>query len=180
MALAAQVLAEVSQVADTTWVTARPPRFLPDDVDGRVLFATARARIQAMREGRDHAGVAGAGDIAMVPERAGGAGPGSPQGAAHVRPAHAIRREVGRWHHPPCDAVICCTGFRPALQHLRDLGLRTATAGSRSAARPGPRLSLSRAPTSSGTATGSDLRQPPWPAWGSPMRDGQSTSVRRL
>ena len=34
----AQILAEVSTVAATTWVTSRPPRFLPDDVDGRVLF----------------------------------------------------------------------------------------------------------------------------------------------
>ncbi len=52
---AAQVLAEVSTVADTTSVTSRPPRFLPD-VDGRVLFATARARVKALAESRDHAG----------------------------------------------------------------------------------------------------------------------------
>src|SRR5699024_6139690 len=32
---AAQILAEVSMVADTTWVTQRAPRFMPDDVDGR-------------------------------------------------------------------------------------------------------------------------------------------------
>lgn len=34
----AQVLAEVSRVANTTWVTEKEPRFLPDEVDGRVLF----------------------------------------------------------------------------------------------------------------------------------------------
>ena len=38
-------------VAETTWVTSRPPRFLPDDVDGRALFATARARIRALERG---------------------------------------------------------------------------------------------------------------------------------
>jgi cation diffusion facilitator CzcD-associated flavoprotein CzcO len=48
----AQILAEVSTVAETTWVTTRPPRFLPDDVDGRVLFATARAGPRARRRGR--------------------------------------------------------------------------------------------------------------------------------
>jgi cation diffusion facilitator CzcD-associated flavoprotein CzcO len=63
---AAQILAEVSLVADTTWVASRPPRFLPDDVDGRALFAAARARIRALEEGHDHAGVAGLGDIVMV------------------------------------------------------------------------------------------------------------------
>ncbi len=63
---AAQILAEVPSVADTTWVTTRPPRFLPDDVDGRALFDTARARIKALEAGRDHSGVAGLGDIVMV------------------------------------------------------------------------------------------------------------------
>ena len=32
----AEILSEVSEVADATWVTLEPPHFLPDDVDGRV------------------------------------------------------------------------------------------------------------------------------------------------
>ncbi|PZN93139.1 MAG: hypothetical protein DCF30_22075 [Hyphomicrobiales bacterium] len=48
----AQILAELSLVADVTWVTATPPSFLPDDVDGRVLFERATARWQAAQEGR--------------------------------------------------------------------------------------------------------------------------------
>ena len=52
----------------TTWVTPRPPRFLPDDVDGRVLFDVATQRTPRPREGRaDTGGVAGLGDIVMVP-----------------------------------------------------------------------------------------------------------------
>src|SRR5688500_2282397 len=35
---AAQILAELSTVAHTTWTTLRPPRLLPDEVDGRALF----------------------------------------------------------------------------------------------------------------------------------------------
>ncbi|MFD2886942.1 flavin-containing monooxygenase [Chitinophaga cymbidii] len=31
----AQILAELSRVADTLWVTPKPPSFLPDEVDGR-------------------------------------------------------------------------------------------------------------------------------------------------
>lgn len=34
----AQILAEISKVADATWITPQPPQFLADDVDGRVLF----------------------------------------------------------------------------------------------------------------------------------------------
>ncbi len=121
---AAQILAEVSRVADTTWVTARPPRFLADDVDGRVLFATARARIQALREGRDHAGVAGLGDIVMVP----GVREARDRGVLKAQPMFdrltttGVAWADGTTH--PADAVIWCTGFRPALQHLRELGLR--------------------------------------------------------
>lgn len=122
---AAQILAEVSTVADTTWVTSRPPRFLPDDVDGRVLFATARARIRALEEGRDHAGVAGLGDIVMVASVRDARDRGelkaepmferlTPTGVAW---ADGTEREV--------DVVIWCTGFRPALRHLQSLRLRT-------------------------------------------------------
>ncbi len=63
---AAQILAEVSEVAETLWVTPRSPRFLPDDVDGRVLFAAATERVRALQQGREHAGVGGLGDIVMV------------------------------------------------------------------------------------------------------------------
>jgi cation diffusion facilitator CzcD-associated flavoprotein CzcO len=31
----AQILAEVSKVADTKWITLKEPHFLPDDIDGR-------------------------------------------------------------------------------------------------------------------------------------------------
>lgn len=122
---AAQILAEVSTVAQTTWVTTRPPRFLPDDVDGRVLFATARERIEALEQGREHAGVAGLGDIVMVAS----VKDARARGVLHARPmfsrltAHGVAWTDGVTQE--CDAVIWCTGFRPALRHLRALGLRT-------------------------------------------------------
>lgn len=49
---AAQILAELSLVARTRWVTLRQPRFLPDDVDGRALFSIATRRQQAAEQGR--------------------------------------------------------------------------------------------------------------------------------
>lgn len=122
---AAQILAEVSTVANTTWVTARRPRFLPDDVDGRVLFATARARIQALQEGREHAGVAGLGDIVMVAS----VKQARDRGVLEAQPMFTRLTATGvEWAdgtEQACDAVIWCTGFRPALRHLRSLGLGT-------------------------------------------------------
>lgn len=122
---AAQVLAEVSTVAETTWVTLREPRFLPDDVDGRVLFATARARIEALEQGREHAGVAGLGDIVMVAA----VKDARERGVLRAQPMFARLTPRGiAWAdgtEQECDAVIWCTGFRPALRHLRPLGLHT-------------------------------------------------------
>jgi cation diffusion facilitator CzcD-associated flavoprotein CzcO len=64
----AQILAEVSEVACTTGVTLTPPAFLPDEVDGRVLFERATARWQALQEGRSLEALPGGfGDIVMVP-----------------------------------------------------------------------------------------------------------------
>ena len=37
----AQILAEVSKVAKTQWITLEAPNFLPDDIDGRYLFQAA-------------------------------------------------------------------------------------------------------------------------------------------
>jgi putative flavoprotein involved in K+ transport len=112
----AQVLAELSQVADTTWVTLRPPRFLPDDVDGRYLFDYATALYRAKQ-----------------------------QGVLSAVPPFARFTETGVvWADGSgerIDAVIWCTGFGPALEHLRPLGMietdgRVRTDGTRSVAEP--------------------------------------------
>lgn len=41
-----QIQAEVSEVAQTIWVTPKEPNFLPDEVDGRVLFERATAHVK--------------------------------------------------------------------------------------------------------------------------------------
>jgi putative flavoprotein involved in K+ transport len=121
---AAQILAEVSSVAETTWVCSRPPRFLPDDVDGRALFAAATARIRALEEGREHAGVAGLGDIVMVPSVR------EARDRGHLEATAMFTRVTPTgvaWQNgdtQEADAIIWCTGFRPALHHLQPLGLR--------------------------------------------------------
>lgn len=120
----AQILAEVSTVADTTWVTDRPPTFLPDDVDGSVLFRRASERWRAQQEGRPvPAEDGGLGDIVMVP----------PVVDARSRGVLVAREPFTRFTTAgvswadgttmDVDAVIWCTGFGPALSHLVPLGI---------------------------------------------------------
>ncbi|NYH18790.1 ArsO family NAD(P)H-dependent flavin-containing monooxygenase [Paraburkholderia bryophila] len=118
----AQILAELSQVCHATWVTLEEPTFLPDDVDGRVLFERATERWKARAEGRpDPAPTGGLGDVVMVPP----VREARERGALNsVRPfSHFVVDGVvwpgGTRSH--VDAVIWCTGFRPALEHLRPL-----------------------------------------------------------
>jgi hypothetical protein len=106
------------------WVTTRPPRFLPDDVDGRALFAAATARIEALRRGHEHAGVGGLGDVVMVES----VRDARDRGDLKAQPMFSRLTTAGlAWPdgtEMAADAIIWCTGFRPALRHLRSLHLR--------------------------------------------------------
>lgn len=62
----AQILAEVSKVAQTVWVTEREPTFLPDEVDGRCLFEFASRQYKAKLEGKTIEPIGGLGDMVMV------------------------------------------------------------------------------------------------------------------
>lgn len=120
----AQILAEVSRVADTTWVTLTEPLCLPDDVDGRVLFERATTRWRARMEGRpDPFPVGGLGDIVMVPP----VKEARERGVLHsVRPFTRFTEQGVVWDngdHERIDAIVWCTGFRPALGHLDSLDL---------------------------------------------------------
>jgi putative flavoprotein involved in K+ transport len=142
----AQIAADLAHDTELTWVTKRPPRFLADDIDGRALFDAATARRRALDEGgTDTGGVASLGDIVAVPPvreaRDRGLLKASPMFTRllpdGVEWADGTRAEA--------DAIIWCTGFRPALSHLAPLQLRgrrghIATAGTR--ALDEPRLHL--------------------------------------
>ncbi|MGG5888977.1 ArsO family NAD(P)H-dependent flavin-containing monooxygenase [Falsiroseomonas sp. HC035] len=120
----AQILAEVSRhAASATWVTERPPVFLPDEVDGRVLFDRATARITAEREGRPPPPQGDLGNIVMVPPVV----EARARGVLTSRPPFArLEADAAIWpdgSRLSVDAIIWCTGFRPALAHLKPLGL---------------------------------------------------------
>lgn len=120
---AAQLLAELSEVAETTWVTLRPPRFLPDTVDGRVLFDVATARRRAMDNGADPGGVSQLGDIVMVSSVRNARS----RGALRALPMFTRLTPSGaRWADGTTqgfDVVLWCTGYRPNLGYLAPLAL---------------------------------------------------------
>lgn len=106
-------------------MTQRPHRYLADDIDGRALFDAATARRRALDEGRtDTGGVASLGDIRAVPPVC----EARDAGRLKASPMFArLDRDGVAWAdgtRAPADAVIWCTGYRPALSHLPPLGLR--------------------------------------------------------
>lgn len=124
---AAQIAADLLPVAaDVAWVAVRAPRMLPDDVDGRVLFETATRAVQDRAAGRPNRGVAGLGDIVAVPS----VRHARDHLGLKARPMFERLTATGAlWpdgHEEQFDAVIWCTGFRPALRHLRPLQLPRA------------------------------------------------------
>ncbi|VVD67089.1 ArsO family NAD(P)H-dependent flavin-containing monooxygenase [Pandoraea cepalis] len=138
----AQILAEVSQACNATWVTVDEPLFLPDDVDGRVLFERATEKWKAQSEGRPApAPTGGLGDVVMVKS----VKEARARGVLHsVRPFSRFVADGVVWadgSHSPVDVVIWCTGFRPALDHLDGLGVlegdgRVATEGTHAVREP--------------------------------------------
>lgn len=119
----AQIAAELSTGADTTWATRELPKFLPDEVDGRYLFEQATARYRAVQEGRTPDPPRSLGDIVAVPSvreaRARGA-------LGDVRMFTRFSENGVVWNdgrEARVDAVIFATGFCPALAHLAPLGV---------------------------------------------------------
>jgi glycine/D-amino acid oxidase-like deaminating enzyme len=119
----AQILAELSMVADATWVTLAEPTFLPDHVDGRYLFDQATELYRAQKDGRPPPPRADLGDIVMVPAVRDARDRGVLRA---VRPFVRMTERGVVWpdgREEAVDAVIWCTGFCPALEHLRPLGV---------------------------------------------------------
>jgi len=116
----AQIMAEIAPIARALWVTTQEPVFLPDDVDGRVLFERAVAR---MKGGPNDVPVGGIGNIVMVPPVKAARDRGD---LSSVRPFDRMTPIGVVWpdgSDMAVDAIIWCTGFRPALNHLSELGV---------------------------------------------------------
>lgn len=118
----AQILAEISKVAHTIWVTLNEPRFLPDHIDGRYLFDAATQMDESQKTGKEYKPPS-LGDIVMV----------EPVKDARdrnvlssLRPFDHFTENTLVWsdgREETVDAVIFCTGYKFALQHLSELGV---------------------------------------------------------
>lgn len=118
-----QITADLVGVVErVSLVSTRRLRFLPDDVDGRHLFDQATARLRQADPVEQEAAFVG--EIVALPR----VREARAKGALRLRamfdrmvPEGAV---IGR-DLLELDAVIWCTGYRPALRHLRSLRLRT-------------------------------------------------------
>ena len=130
----AQILAELSNYATTLWVCSKPPRFLPDDVDGRVLFDSATALYKARQEGKPFTPPS-LGDIVMVPPVKEARARGVLEGNAPIQYFTENSVVLSGGQEYPAEVIIFCTGFKPALSHLEPLGIvekgKVDTAGTR-------------------------------------------------
>jgi len=120
----AQILAEVSKVAKTVWAAQNTPEFLPDDVDGRVLFDVASAKYHAMKEGKEFVpSQYNIGNVVMVPT----VKEARSRGVLKTRETFKAIYEGGVvWpddRRQPFDVIIWCTGFGFATGHLKGLGI---------------------------------------------------------
>ncbi len=132
----AQILADVSKVAETIWVTLKEPRFLPDHIDGRYLFDAATQMYEAQKSGQEFKPPS-LGDIVMVDtvkearDR---------KALNSLRPFDHFTATSVIWsdgHHEKIDAIIFCTGFKSALKYLSGLNVintkgKVDTVGTRS------------------------------------------------
>ncbi|GGV66540.1 monooxygenase [Streptomyces longisporoflavus] len=139
----AQIAADLALAGvELTWVTQRPARFLADDIDGRALFDAATARRRALDQGKTGTGgVASLGDIVAVPPVRAAREAGLLKAQSMFRRLTTDGVEWADGTRALADAVIWCTGFRPALSHLAPLGLRgtrgrIATEGTRAVGNP--------------------------------------------
>ncbi|MEM7368137.1 MAG: ArsO family NAD(P)H-dependent flavin-containing monooxygenase [Bacteroidota bacterium] len=116
----AQILAEVSQIAHTKWVTLSEPIFLPEEVDGRYLFHEATNKYLG-KEAHAKTNKVSLQNIVVVES----VKAARDRNVYHSnRPFHSFYESGVNWpngEQEEVDAIIWCTGFKSNLQHLTGL-----------------------------------------------------------
>jgi len=118
----AQILAEITKVTEAVWSTKADPEFLPDDVDGKVLFDMASAKYYAEQKGEPFdTGQYNLGNIVMVPavKEARSRGVLKTKGSISEITQTGVIWEGG--DEEPFDVIIWCTGFLYATDYLKGL-----------------------------------------------------------
>ncbi|KAA2261172.1 NAD(P)/FAD-dependent oxidoreductase [Solihabitans fulvus] len=128
---AVQLLTEIAEVADTTWVTRRPPVFREGPFSheiGRAAVAMVERRV---REGKPPASVVSVTGLQLTPEVRDAMARGV---LARLPMFDRITPDGVAWDDGrtvSADVILWCTGFRAAVDHLAPLGLREPGGGIR-------------------------------------------------
>jgi len=130
-ASAVQFLGELAPITDTLWVTRREPVWIGGEgfgeFDGRAAIGKVLERV---RQGRPPASVVSVTGLALRPQEQLAAGLGAYE---RRRPMfERIEPDGVRWadgSFEAVDVILWATGFRPAIDHLAPLRLRTSLGG---------------------------------------------------
>ncbi len=108
----AQILAEISEVTQTAWATRNAPEFLPDDVDGHVLFNVASAKYYAEKAGIPFDPTQyNLGNIVMVPPVVEARDRGALVSIGTFKEIYENGVVLSDGSRESFDAIVWCTGF---------------------------------------------------------------------
>ncbi|WP_297626666.1 NAD(P)/FAD-dependent oxidoreductase [Nocardioides sp.] len=134
-ASAVQFLGELAPVTDTLWVTRREPVWR-EEFDAAAGLAAVTAVEERVRRGLPPASVVSVTGLALRPQEQEAARLGAYR---RLPMFDRIEADGVRWSDPSTgsgqaafervDAILWATGFRPAVDHLAPLGLRTREGG---------------------------------------------------
>ncbi len=128
---AVQLLDEISQVAETFWVTRREPEWTDDEFDIPARVAAIAGVEERVRRGLPPGSVISVTGMHWTPW----ARAAQRRGVLVRHPMFASIEEGGvrmpDGEFVAADAILWATGFRPALDHLSPLRLRTPEGGIR-------------------------------------------------
>jgi cation diffusion facilitator CzcD-associated flavoprotein CzcO len=118
----AQILAEVSKVASTKWVTLDPPVFLPKHIDGRYLFLKANDLYIGKKTSPEDKDISLSNIVQVQSVREGL----QREVFQDFRPFKEFFQSGVIWEDgskEEFDAILWCTGFKANLEHLKTLNI---------------------------------------------------------
>ncbi|WP_375425260.1 NAD(P)-binding domain-containing protein [uncultured Friedmanniella sp.] len=128
-ASAVQLLAEISEVATTTWVTRRPPAWRTDPFTPEIGREAVGRVADRVRQGLPPLSVVSATGLVLREQEQ----PAARRGVYARRPMFARITPTGvAWAEGTelrADTILWATGFRPDVGHLAPLRLRSAAGG---------------------------------------------------